>query len=92
MSKVQSGMMFIPNGPSPELTAGDGFEFTELQTLTECKFVSITPSDGFAIDGVSATVIPAGVALRIRATAFQVSHGALIAYFAKTIDKRANAQ
>ena len=93
MSKAQAGMIFIPNGSIPAFSSGDGFEFIELQTITECKFISLTPADGFSIEGICpGAVIPAGITLRLRATAFQVSHGALIAYFAKTIDKRANAQ
>lgn len=93
MEKIQAGMTFIPNGSAnTEFTPGEGYEFTDIQTITECKFTSITPAPGFSIDNVAAFVIPAGTILRIRATAFKVSHGAMIAYFAKTVDKRANEQ
>jgi|GEM_PF-4526624 hypothetical protein len=85
---IHSGVTFVINGTSNELAAGKGFEFTELQALTDCRFAAIKAAEGFKADNIAAMVLPAGVSLHVHADSFQLLSGSVLAYYAQTVDKK----
>ena len=89
---ITSGVTYIPNGSANTFHCGDGYEFIELQAMTDCKFDAIDPADGFKIDNVDKLILPAGMTLKIKAVSFSIRSGSLLAYYSKIVDKRAAAQ
>jgi len=87
-----AGAVFIMNGVLNKLLLPEGYEFTELHTLTDCKFIEVEPSPRFRIEGLVGVLIPSGVELKIKVSSFKLGSGSLIAYYAKSVDKRAAAQ
>lgn len=92
MAKITSGVTFIPNGSPNTFKAGDGYEFTELQAVTDCKIDRIDAANGFKCNNIEGMILPSGVVLKLRAESFSLRSGSVLAYYAKTIDKSAKAQ
>lgn len=80
---IDSGVMFIQNGDNRVMCAPDGCEFVKLLLVTDCVFGEINPSPGYAVVGMSAVSLVAGLSIDLRAENFRMNSGSLLAYYAR---------